>query len=537
MKENAARQFDILSNLASDFKNKLIVDLFKTDPNRIDTFLIEAAGLHLDASKQLLDTTVYSQLTKLAVEMGVPKAIENMYRGRMVNPTEKRAALHTALRRSKSSDPWIPGDVISEVHNVLSKIEKFVDDVVSGRLLGSTGRPITDILMIGVGGSNLGPKLVCKALRENEATHLRIKFLDHLDGKEIHNLTGSLDAESTFCVIASKSFTTSETLQNAAIVEKWMDSSLRDNQHTKSQFIAITADEKKALSYGILKGNIFRIWDWVGGRYSVWSAMGLPIALKFGFAAFKEFLAGAESMDDHFRSAPIEKNMPMMLGMLGIWNVNFLGAHSYAVIPYEERLKELPSYLQQLEMESNGKRIGLNNRPIDYDSAPIIWGALGTDAQHSFCQLLHQGTRFIPVDFIISLTPPKDYMTHHDVLLANCIAQAKALMVGEKSSETDANPHKEIVGNRPSSIISVEMLDPKTLGALIALYEHKAYVQSVIWNINPFDQWGVNLGKKFANSIFTEFSEDITTELHDPSTERQIKRYKSVRNKSLLKAR
>ena len=532
MKENAAEQFDILSNLASDFKNKRIVDLFKTDPERLDTFSIEAAGLHLDASKQLLDNTVYDQLTKFAVKTGVPKAIENMFRGRIVNPTENRAALHVALRSSKSSDPWIPENIVSDVHNVLSKIEKFVDDAVSGRLQGATGEPITNILMIGVGGSNFGPKLVCKALRERESTHLRIKFLDHLDGREFDNLTRLLEPKSTFCVIASKSFTTSETLQNAAIVEKWMDSSLKDNQRTKSQFIAITADEGKALSYGIPKDNIFRIWDWVGGRYSVWSAMGLPIALKFGFAAFKEFLAGAESMDNHFRSAPIERNMPIMLGMLGIWNVNFLGAHSYAVIPYEERLRELPSYLQQLEMESNGKRVDLNNTPIDCDTAPVTWGALGTDAQHSFSQLLHQGTRFVPVDFIISLTPPKEYVTHHDVLLANCIAQAKALMVGGNSGDMDADPHKEMTGNRPSSIISMEELDAKTLGALIALYEHKTYVQSVVWKINPFDQWGVNLGKEFAASIFADLSEGSRTDQHDPSTEEQIKRYKNLRSNS-----
>ena len=532
MKENATEQFDILSNLASDFKPRHDRDLFKADPNRMDTFSIETAGLHLDASKQLLDNTVYAQLTKFAVKMGVPKAVENMFRGGIVNPTENRAALHVALRSSKPSDPWIPENIMSDVHNVLSKIENFVADVVSGRLKSSTGIPITDILMIGVGGSNFGPKLVCTALRENESTRLRIKFLDHLDGKGFDNLKHLLDPESTFCVIASKSFTTSETLQNAAIVEKWMDSSLKDNQRTKSQFIAITADKGKALSYGIPKDNIFRIWDWVGGRYSVWSAMGLPIALKFGFAAFKEFLAGAESMDDHFRSAPIERNMPIMLGMLGVWNVNFLGAHSYAAIPYEERLRELPSYLQQLEMESNGKRVDLNDTPIDYDSAPVTWGALGIDAQHSFSQLLHQGTRFIPVDFIISLTPPKKYMTNHDVLLANCMAQAKALMIGGNSGGTEANPHKEMTGNRPSSIISMEALDAKTLGALIALYEHKTYVQSVVWKINPFDQWGVNLGKEFAASIFADLSETSSTEEHDPSTEEQIKRYKNLRNNS-----
>lgn len=532
MKKNAEEHFDILSVLASDFKKKRIVDLFKADPNRMDTFSIETAGLRLDASKQLLDNTVYDQLIKFAVKMGVPKAIENMFRGRIVNPTENRAALHVALRSSKPSDPWIPEDIVSDVHNVLSKIENFVADVISGQLKSSTGAPITDILMIGIGGSNLGPKLVCKALRENESTHLRIKFLDHLDGREFDNLKNELKPESTFCIIASKSFTTSETLQNAAIVEEWIDSSLKDNKRTKRQFLAITADEGKALSYGIPKENIFQIWDWVGGRYSVWSAMGLPIALKFGFTAFKEFLAGAELMDDHFRSAPIERNMPIMLGMLGIWNVNFLGAHSYAVIPYEERLRELPSYLQQLEMESNGKRIDSNNKPIDYDSAPVTWGALGIDSQHSFSQLLHQGTRFVPVDFIISLTPPKEYMAHHDVLLANCIAQAKALMVGGNSGDTDADPHEEIVGNRPSSIISMETLDVRTLGALIALYEHKTYVQSVVWKINPFDQWGVNLGKEFAASIFVDLSEDSSSDQHDPSTEEQIKRYKNLRNNS-----
>ncbi|MBT6192464.1 MAG: glucose-6-phosphate isomerase [Proteobacteria bacterium] len=532
MKENATEQFDILSSLASGFKKKRIIDLFKSDPNRMDTFSIETAGLHLDASKQLLDNTVYAQLTKFAVKMGVPKAIENMFRGGIVNPTENRAALHVALRSSKSADPWIPKDLVSDVQNVLSKIENFVDGIVNGRLRSSVGVSITDILMIGVGGSNLGPKLVCKALRETKSTHLRVKFLDHLDGREFDKLKNLLKPESTLCVIASKSFTTSETLQNAAIVEKWMNSSLKDNKLTKSQFIAITADEGKALSYGIPKGNIFRIWDWVGGRYSVWSAMGLPIALKFGFAAFKEFLAGAELMDDHFRSAPIDRNMPIMLGMLGVWNVNFLGAHSYAVIPYEERLRELPSYLQQLEMESNGKRVGSNNTPIDYDSAPVTWGALGTDAQHSFCQLLHQGTRFVPVDFIISLTPPKEYVTNHDVLLANCIAQAKALMIGGNSGDTNLYPYKEIIGNRPSSIISMEVLDMRTLGALIALYEHKTYVQSVIWKINPFDQWGVNLGKEFATSILTDLSEGNSADQHDPSTEEQIRRYKNLRNNS-----
>jgi glucose-6-phosphate isomerase len=533
MKENARRQFETLSILGSEFKKKSIIDLFKADPCRLEAFSIEAAGLHLDASKQLLDTSVYHQLIKLALEMNVPKAIEKMFKGEITNPTENRAALHPALRCSNPSDPWIPREVVTEVHCVLSKIEKFVDKARNGRLLGSTGRPITDILMVGIGGSNLGPKLICKALRENESTHLGITFLDHLDGREIRTLTNSLNPEKTVCIIASKSFTTSETLQNAAAVEQWLGALLKENLRTKRHLIAITSDESKALSYGIPKENIFRIWDWVGGRYSVWSAMGLPIALKFGFAAFKEFLAGAELMDDHFRTAPIKKNMPIMLGMLGIWNVNFLNAHSYAVIPYEERLRDLPTYLQQLEMESNGKHVDLNNKHIDYESAPVTWGALGTDAQHSFCQLLHQGTRFIPVDFIISLTPPKEYITHHDVLLSNCIAQAKALMVGDESRGADTDPHKEIVGNHPSSIISMDILDPRTLGALIALYEHKTYVQSIVWDINPFDQWGVDLAKEFANSIFTELSEDTSTQLHDPSTESQIERYKSVRNKIL----
>jgi glucose-6-phosphate isomerase len=522
------KQIAQLREYAKHLQNTSIIDLFSANQNRVSDFTFEAAGLFLDASKNRLDKQTLSSLLELANKCDIKQKIADLFSGVHVNVTEDRPALHVALRASSDNESWVPKNFIAEAGESKARLKILVDAIRSGEKCNDYGESFSDVVMIGVGGSNLGPKLVIEALREEETSAMNIHFLDHLDGEKFKDLVSSLSPHKTLFVVASKSFGTSETLRNYESARDWLKSTLSKETSLKNQFVAITANSAKANATGIEKENILRIPDWVGGRYSVWSAMGMPIALKYGYDVYVDFLSGAATVDSHFKTAPLERNLPVILGMVGIWNTNFLKSASLAIIPYEHRLSSLPMYLQQLEMESNGKSISLDGTTIDYHSAPVTWGASGTDAQHSFCQLLHQGTHQIPVDFILALKAAPGYEKHQDMLVANCLAQSRALMLGNER-QNNIEDYKKLRGDRPSSLIYMDELNPKTLGALISLYEHKTFVQSAVWNINPFDQWGVELGKAFASSIIDDIDSETSCNQSDPSTTAILARYKALK--------
>lgn len=536
MKSTLHTHIDALSQCARDLARQRIVALFSKDRERLRNMTFTAAGLHLDISKNLLDPKALSSLIAMADGAKLRAAIAEMFDGAVVNKTEKRAALHTALRRVPDDGDPQPAPYANDIAAVQRRVERFVAQVRDGRRTGHTGARFTDIVNIGIGGSHLGPQLACDALRYAASETLNVHFLANVDGGEFDRILNTLDPDATLFIVASKSFTTTETRLNATSARAWLAARQPDPAAIASHFIAVTANSERAVEFGIDSSEVYPMWDFVGGRYSMWSAIGLPIALKFGMPAFRQLLDGAAAMDDHFATAPLNVNVPVILAMLGIWNTNFLGAESYAVVPYDDRLRYLPDYLQQLEMESNGKRVSLTNEYLDHHSAPVTWGALGTNAQHAFFQLLHQGTRFIPIDFIVALQHPARRRDHHDLLVANCFAQAEGLMNGAGVPEGELDDdninlarHREIPGNRPSTMLTMESLTPATLGALIALYEHKTFVQSVIWDINPFDQFGVELGKHLANTIIEEFS-GAAAATHDPSTTALIKRYREMHN-------
>ena len=511
-----------------------LTDLFEREPGRASRMTLGAAGLSIDFSKNLLDPGTQERLADLATAAGLNGAIQTMFEGGIINRTEERAVLHTALRAGPDCVASVAGErVAPEIEAVLTKMHEFVDVVRDGRWTGYSGERITDVVNIGIGGSHLGPQLACEALRYNSSAVPRPHFLANVDGGEFDRIVAPLDRKSTLFIVASKSFTTVETRLNATSARAWLAERFPQKRAMARHFVAVSANPERAIEFGIDAGNVFPIWDWVGGRYSMWSATGLPIALTVGMDDFKAMLAGAAEMDRHFLQSPFAENLPVMLGLIGIWNNNFLGAESYAVVPYDDRLRHLPDYLQQLEMESNGKRVTLSNEVIETGSAPVTWGGLGTNAQHAFFQLLHQGTRFVPLDFIVAMTHPSRRFQHQDMLVANCFAQAAGLMTGRSavSSEEPAPQgidkplHKSIPGNKPSNMITMHALTPRTLGALIALYEHKTYVQSVIWNINAFDQWGVETGKDLATGILQEISSGRVDARHDASTAALLRHY------------
>ena len=533
MNDNIRSVWDELKRRAKAAADSQIVDLFEREPDRLARMTQNAASLSLDFSKNLLDGKTLDRLIDLATAAELPAAIEAMFDGAAINVTENRAVLHTALRAGPTSTATVNGKrVAPEIARVLERMRNMVDDVREGRWTGIAGNRITDIVNIGIGGSHLGPQLACEALRYEADAVPRVHFLANVDGGEFDRVVSPLEPASTLFIVASKSFTTAETRLNAASARDWLAAQFPEPQTLARHFIAASANSERAVAFGIDAANVYPMWDWVGGRYSMWSAIGLPIALRLGMNNFEAMLAGAAEMDDHFRQSPFTTNLPVLLGLVGLWNNNFLGAESYAVVPYDERLRALPDYLQQLEMESNGKGATRSNEPLDTASAPVTWGGLGTNAQHAFFQLLHQGTRFIPVDFIVALTHPEVRRDHHDMLVANCFAQAAGLMSGRTtavpdgtSDGNDLSLHKEIRGNKPSNMICMHALTPQSLGALIALYEHKTYVQSVIWNINAFDQWGVEAGKMLAGDIVEEFKSGRVDENHDASTAALIKSY------------
>ncbi|HZZ12301.1 MAG TPA: glucose-6-phosphate isomerase [Paraburkholderia sp.] len=503
-------------------------------PTRAERFAFAGGGLAADFSKNRITEETLKLLVQLAREAGVEKRRDAMFAGDIVNPTEGRAALHTALRASDPNAPF-HAEILAE----RAKMAAFADKVRSGAWTGYTGKRIRHIVNIGIGGSDLGPKMVVHALHHLATPEIDSHFVSNVDGADLYNVLQQIDPEETLAIIVSKTFTTLETMTNARSMRDWFTGKGCPESELAKHFVGVSANPAEVVKFGIAKENVFEMWDWVGGRYSLWSAVGLSIMISVGPQQFDELLAGANEMDQHFRDAPLEKNLPVLLGMIGVWYRNFFGSQSYLVAPYSEALHFLPSYLQQLEMESNGKSARLDGAMVDYPTAAVTWGEPGTNGQHAFFQMLHQGPTIVPIDFIAVLTPEHPLVSHHPKLLANCFAQSEALMLGRTLEEAkkvagadkpDLAPHLVFPGNRPTSTLIVEALTARSLGALIALYEHKVLVQASVWNINPFDQWGVELGKILGKVV----EADLTTasvsdeKKHDSSTSALIARARAA---------
>jgi len=516
--------------------------LFATDPKRGERMTAEAAGLFLDYSKNRITEKTLKLLLKLADESGLRAKINAMFRGEKINITENRAVLHIALRAPKNATILVDGkNVVPEVHAVLDKMSAFSNRVRSGEWKGFTGKRIKNIVNVGIGGSDLGPVMAYEALKHYSERSLNFRFVSNVDGIDFVEATRDLDPSETLFIISSKTFTTLETMTNAQSARDWLLNGLGgDVRAVAKHFVAVSTNAEKVSAFGIDTANMFGFWDWVGGRYSMDSAIGLSTMLAIGPENFRALLAGFHEMDEHFRTAPFEKNLPVLMGLLSVWNNDFFGAATTAVLPYEQYLKRFPAYLQQLTMESNGKHVTLDGKHVNYQTSPIYWGEPGTNGQHSFYQLIHQGTRLIPCDFIAFAHALTALGRHHDILLANVFAQAEALAFGKTAEEVKAEgtadalvPHRVFEGNRPSNTILAEKLTPETLGKLVALYEHSVFTQGVIWNIDSFDQWGVELGKVLAQRIIPELEGQTTPKLkHDTSTNNLIRRYRKLRKAS-----
>ena len=518
-------------------------DLFANDAQRFDKFSVQVGELLLDYSKNRITEQTLTLLVTLARETGVESLREQMFAGEAINLTEQRAVLHTALRNRANTPVLVAGeDVMSGVNAVLARLQTFSDAIRSGDWRGYSGERIRDIVNIGIGGSDLGPLMVCEALKPYQHPELRMHFVSNVDGSHIAETLKSLQPQSTLFVIASKTFTTQETLTNAHSARDWFLQQVGDESAIAKHFVAVSTNAEQVTAFGIDTANMFEFWDWVGGRYSLWSAIGLPIVLAIGMERFEQLLAGGHAMDRHFITAPLEQNMPVLMALLGVWYHNFFAAESHVVEPYDQYLHRFPAYLQQLDMESNGKSVSRDSIAINhYSTGPVLWGEPGTNGQHAFFQLLHQGTRLVPADFLVPMETQNPLGQHHTLLLANCFAQTEALMRGKSEAEARAElvkqglsgaalqrllPHKIFAGNRPSNTLLFRRLDPHTLGMLIALYEHKVFVQGAIWNINSFDQWGVELGKQLAKTIVDELSDNTPVTSHDVSTNGLINRTK-----------
>lgn len=521
---------------------KHLKEFFEESPTRFNNFSVEAEGILFDYSKNYLTDETLQLLFQLAEVVKLKEKIEQMFNGEKLNFTENRAVLHIALRNFSNEPIICDGqDVMPQVRRVLEQMRNFCQKVHTGEWLGFTGEKITDVVNIGIGGSDLGPKMVCNALRAYAKQGINVHFVSNVDANHIVETLRFLNPETTLFIIASKTFTTQETITNALTAKDWILQYFNDNTAISKHFVALSTNEKAVTEFGINKENMFEFWDWVGGRFSLWSAIGLSIALYVGYDNFEKLLKGAWSMDNHFRFSDYHKNIPILLALIGIWYTNFFGAKSYAIIPYDQYLSLFPEYLQQLEMESNGKSVNFEGEFVDYTTCPIIWGAAGTNAQHSFFQLLHQGTHLVPIDFIAFVKPLHPIGNHHQILLSNVFAQAEALMNGKTEGEVlkelnIQDPENEFekilvrnkifVGGKPSNMILIEQLTPENLGKLIALYEHKVFVQGIIWQLNSFDQWGVELGKKLAKNILPELENDNIIHSHDSSTNALINYYK-----------
>ncbi|MEO8196563.1 MAG: glucose-6-phosphate isomerase [Thermoanaerobaculia bacterium] len=516
-------------------------EIFASDPTRGQRLTAEAVGLYLDYSKHRVTDETLRLLFRLAVDCGLAGRIEAMFNGEKINLTEKRAVLHVALRAPAGERIPVDGvDVVPEVHAVLERMAAFAEDVRAGRFTGHTGRPLRNVVNIGIGGSDLGPVMSYEALRHYSRRDMTFRFVSNIDGTDFVEATRDLDPEETLFIVCSKTFTTLETLTNAHSARAWSLRALGDEKAVRRHFVAVSTNAEGVAKFGIDPANMFGFWDWVGGRYSMDSAIGLSTMLAVGPEHFRAMLAGFHAMDQHFRSAPFERNLPVILGLLAVWYADFFDARTLAVLPYEQYLKRFPAYLQQLTMESNGKHVTLEGVRVDYQTSPIVWGEPGTNGQHSFYQLIHQGTKLVPCDFIAfcrSLNPLED---HHDLLMANVFAQTEALAFGKTASEVEAEgtpawrvPHRVFEGNRPTTTILADCLTPATLGSLVALYEHSVFTQGVIWNIDSFDQWGVELGKALAQRIGGELQGDVPpADGHDSSTTALIGRYMKARKES-----
>jgi glucose-6-phosphate isomerase len=523
-----------LTELAQQKKSQHMNELFAQDSDRFDKFSIELPKLLLDYSKNLIDSETMDTLFELANECKVLEWREKMFIGAKINKTEDRAVLHTALRRKSNEPLIIDGENITvSVKAQLEKMEEFVNRVREGKWLGYSGKRITDIVNIGVGGSNLGPQMVTEALKHYSDHSVNVHYVSNVDGAQIVETLRPLEPGKVLFIVSSKTFTTTETMTNARTAINWLTASSFDENAVGKHFVAVTANKENAMSFGIKEENVFGMWDWVGGRFSLWSAIGLAIALDLGFDKFVELLDGANEMDEHFQNAPLEQNMPAIMALLSVWNTTFLGARSQAILPYDQTLHMLSAYLQQAEMESNGKSVSWNGDEVDYATVPSIWGELGINGQHAFYQYLHQSNNVVPADFIGSVASVTPVKGHHETLMSNFFAQTQALMTGVNEEQVRADlkakgrtadyidqvaPHKVHKGNRPTNTILLKRIDPKTLGNLIALYEHKIFVQGIILQICSFDQWGVELGKGLAENIHKELESGEISADHDCST-------------------
>ena len=525
---------------APAMRDRHLRDLFEDDPGRGEEMTLDAGDLHLDYSKNRVDRPTLAMLLAVAERAGVARRAEAMFRGDRINVTEGRPVLHVALRAPRDAVIEVDGrNVVPDVHEVLDRMDDLAGRVRSGAWTGATGKRIRNVINIGIGGSDLGPAMAYRALRDVADPQLTVRFVSNVDGSDIADAVSGLDAAETLFIVSSKTFTTIETLTNARTARDWLVAALGDPGAVRHHFVAVSTNATEVAAFGIDTTDMLGFWDWVGGRYSMDSAIGLSLAIAIGPERFREMLAGFHLMDEHFRTAPPEANMPLLLAVLGVWNCEFLGAETHAVLPYSERLGRFPAYLQQLDMESNGKSIDLHGRPVDTGTGPVVWGEPGTNGQHAFYQLIHQGTRLVPSDLIGVCRPAREMGPHHDLLMANLFAQAEALAFGKTSEEVAAEgvapplvPHKTFAGNRPTNVILAPELTPSVLGQLIALYEHKVFAQGVIWGINSFDQWGVELGKVLARRIEPELTAPAEPDLkHDSSTNALIRRYRAQRGR------
>ncbi|MFM8331197.1 MAG: glucose-6-phosphate isomerase [Candidatus Methylumidiphilus sp.] len=521
-------------------------DLFDADPQRFERYSLRLDDLLFDYSKNRITETTLGLLFELARQAGLADKIEAMFQGEKINNTENRAVLHTALRNRSNRPVWVDGkDVMPEVNRVLHKMRHFSEAVRSQEWRGHTGKPITDVINIGIGGSDLGPKMVTKALTPYCRPELRLHFVSNVDEADLVENIKNLDRETTLFIIASKTFTTQETMANALSAREWFMAEVADEDAIAKHFVAVSCNAEKVSAFGIDTNNMFEFWDWVGGRYSLWSAIGLPIAIAIGMDHFEELLAGAHKVDEHFRTTPFEQNIPVVMGLLGIWYNNFFNAQTQAILPYDQYLDYLADHLQQADMESNGKSVDITGQRLDYDTGPVIFGQAGTNGQHAFYQLIHQGSKLVPCDFLVAAHSHHHLGEHHATLVSNFVAQTEALMRGKTTEEARAELLAEGVdaeridalamaktfpGNKPSNSFLYHTLTPETLGALIALYEQKVFVQGAIWNINSFDQMGVELGKQLAKTVYTDMADDTPVAAHDSSTNGLLNYYKVLRN-------
>ncbi|MEW6441207.1 MAG: glucose-6-phosphate isomerase [bacterium] len=526
-------------------KHRHMAELFDQDPERFSRFSLTFQDILVDCSKNIVIEETVDLLLDLARDCRLREAIDGMFRGDEINESEGRAVLHVALRNRSNTPIHVNGkDVMPEVNAVLELMKRLSDAVISGEWKGYTGKRITDIVNIGIGGSDLGPVMVTEGLRPYWQPHLRPHFVSNIDGTHVVETLNRLSPETTLFIIASKTFTTQETMTNALTARKWFLDTAGSESSVRQHFVAISTSPSEVRKFGIDPENMFRFWDWVGGRYSLWSAIGLSIACTIGFEHFVELLEGAHAMDIHFKETPFKQNIPVLLALIGVWYTNFFGAQTVAILPYDQCMHRFPAYLQQGDMESNGKSVDRSGREVNYETGPVIWGEPGTNGQHAFYQLIHQGTRLIPCDFIAPAISHRPVGRHHEILLSNFFAQTEALMRGRGADEVARElrqsgmseeeirrivPFRIFKGNRPSNSILVKKITPRTLGSLIAMYEHKIFAQGVIWNIFSFDQWGVELGKQLANKVLRELEDDKEVTSHDSSTNGLINSFKRFR--------